>query len=157
MPLAAEGEFALARQHLVAPGAVSHAWFGQHHFHAVLADVAARQRDSAALRQYAAVAEASAARHGHALYQAIAHRAWGVLHRLEGDHAKAEARLRLALELFLAVGTRWQIGRTYMELGEVARADRRLARSHFEQALALFEAMGAIPDAERARQALADL
>ena len=41
-----------------------------------------------------------------------------------------------------------------MELGELAGA-RESARGYFAQALSLFDAMGARPDAERARAALA--
>jgi len=67
-----------------------------------------KQRDEAALRQYAPLAEELAARYSHTLYQAIAHRAWGVAHCLAGDYAESEGRLLNALELFEHLGTRWQ-------------------------------------------------
>ena len=125
----------------------------------MLADAAAQQRDEEALRHYAPLAEATAIRYGHMLYQAIAHRAWGVAHRLEGDYAGAEARLLRALELFQGLETRWQIGRTLVDLGEVARArgDIAAARDHYDRALAAFEAMGAVPDAVRTRTMLQGL
>jgi hypothetical protein len=154
----AEGEFALVRQHLEIALSKSAAWVGEHDLYAMLADAAAQQRDEAALRQYAPLAEEAAARYGHTLYQAIAHRAWGVAHRLAGRsaYAEAEARLNQALELFRGLDTRWQIGRTLFELGELARArdDSAGAREHFTLALAAFEEMKAAPDAARARAAL---
>jgi len=152
----AEGEFALVRQHLEIALSKSAAWVGEHDLYAMLADAAVQQRDEAALRHYAPLAEEAAARYGHTLYQAIAHRAWGVVHRLAGAHAEAEARLNQALELFRGLDTRWQIGRTLFELGELARArdDSAGAREHFARALAAFEEMKAAPDAARARAAL---
>jgi hypothetical protein len=122
----------------------------------MLADVAVQQRDLAALRQYAPLAEQLASRYDHGLYQAIAHRAWGVANRLAGEYAEAKVRLHQALELFQGLDTRWQIGRTLSELGElaVARAEAATAHNYFSRALAEFEAMKAVPDADRARAAL---
>ena len=89
----------------------------------------------------------------------ITYRAWGVLHRLEGNYDEAETRLNQALDLFQGLETRWQIGRTYYELAELAlaRADTVRARDGFSRALAAFEGMRAVPDAERTRAALASL
>jgi hypothetical protein len=60
------------------------------------------------------------------------------------------------LELFRGLDTRWQIGRTLFELGELAaaRGEAAGAREHFTLALAAFEEMKAAPDAARARAAL---
>ena len=123
---------------------------------AMLVDVAAQQRDLAALQQYAPLAEQLASHSGHALYQAVAHRAWGVAHRLAGEYAEANIRLQQALELFQALDTRWQIGRTLYELAElaVARAEISAARDYFSQALMAFEEMKAAPDAARVRAAM---
>ena len=128
----------------------------EHDTYAVLADTAVLQRDADALRQYTPRLEELAARDNHQLYLAIAHRAWGVAHRLAGEHAAAEARLKQALELFEEMGTRWQIGRTLAELGElaIARSNSEEARDYFSRALAAFEAMQAMPDMERTREAL---
>ena len=125
----------------------------------MLADLAVLERDEAALRQYAPRAEELAARDGHVLYQASAHRAWGVLHRQEGDYEKAEERLNQALELFQGMETRWQIGRTLCEFAELAlaREETDLARDYFSRALLTFEEIGANPDAARTRAALASL
>ncbi len=152
----AEGEFALVRQHLEVALSKSATWVGEHDLYAMLADAAAQQRDEAALRQYTPLAEEAAARYDHKLYQAIAHRAWGVAHRLKSEHAEAEARLQQALALFRGLDTRWQIGRTLFELGELAqtRGEAAGAREHFSRALTAFEEMGAAPDAARARAAL---
>jgi hypothetical protein len=125
----------------------------------MLADVAAQQRDLAALRQYAPLAEETAAQCGHELYQAIAHRAWGVAHRPAGEYAEAEVRLHQALALFQALDTRWQIGRTLFELGTLAaaRAETPTVRDYYFRALTAFEDMRAAPDAARVRAALAAL
>ena len=161
----AEGEFALVRQHLeqalpkdavppgnAAPGA-------DHDLYALLVDTCALQRDEAALRHYAPLAEETAARCGHQLYLGIAHRAWGVAHCLAGEYAESEARLQKALEIFEMLGARWQIGRTQFELGKLAHAwnDVAEARDAYSRALVAFEAIGAKPDAARARAALDSL
>jgi hypothetical protein len=54
------------------------------------------------------------------------------------------------------LGTRWQIGRTLFELGELALGLNQLtlARQHYAAALDAFEAMSAVLDATRARAAL---
>lgn len=155
----AEGEFALGKQHLEAALEGSGAWVGDHDLYAMLADVGVQQRDEAALRQYAPLAQETATRYGHTLYQAIAHRAWGVLHRLAGGNLASEDRLNRALELFRGLDTRWQIGRTLFELGELARVRKNWtsARGHYSAALVAFEEMRAVPDAERTRAALGSL
>ena len=84
---------------------------------------AVQQRDAADLREYAPLLEESAALLEHNLYLATAHRAWGVLHRLEGQYELAEARLLEAVALFEGLDTRWQLGRTHFELGELAAID----------------------------------
>lgn len=165
MPLEAEGEFARGRQHLEQAigksgqptkwGSIAH----EHDLYAMLADAAAQERDEAALRQYTPLAEEFAVRDGHLLYQAITHRAWGVAKRLTGEYTESEARLNQALELFDGLGTRWQIGRTLFELGELALAqmDTVRARDCYARALTAFEGMKAVPDAERTRVALRSL
>ncbi len=155
----AEGEFALVRQHLEAALRTTDAECGDHDLYAMLADAATQQRDQAALRQYAPLAEETATRYGHALYQAVAHRAWGVAHRLVGEYADAEMRLSQALELFHGLDTRWQIGRTLYELGALAlaRSNTAEARDHFSRALAAFEDMRAAPDTARVHAALETL
>ena len=144
------------RRHLEMALHAQSAWVGDHDIYATLVDTAALQRDEAGIRQYAPQAEELAVRYGHTLYQAIVHRAWGVAHRLAGEHAEAEAQLNQALDLFKGLGTRWQIGRTLFELGELARARGETvgARDHFVKALEMFEAMKAAPDAARTRAVL---
>jgi hypothetical protein len=82
-----------------------------------------------------------------------------VAKRLTGEYTESEARLNQALELFDGLGTRWQIGRTLFELGELALAqmDTVRARDCYARALTAFEGMGAVPDAERTRVALRSL
>lgn len=123
---------------------------------AALADAAAHLRDSEALRRYAPRAEALATRHDHRLYLGIAHRAWGVAHRLTGQHDEAEARFRLALASFREMDARRQLGRTLSELAELhlARRDMAQTREAYRQALESFESLGAAPDAIRVREAL---
>lgn len=155
----AEGEFALIREYgeagLIRP---SKGWatFGDHDLYSLLVDAAAQQRDEVALRQCAPLAEETARRYDHRLYQAIAHRAWGVVHCLSGEYAEAEARLIQALDLFSGLNTRWQIGRTLFELGELAATQMQAvgARDYFTRALTEFEELRAAPDAARTRVAL---
>jgi tetratricopeptide (TPR) repeat protein len=158
MPLLAEGEFALVIQHLESALRTPHPDHGDHDLYAALADTAAQQRDREALLRYAPKAEGLAARYGHKQYQAIADRAWGVAHRLEGDYPRAEARLRHALESFTELGTRWQMARTLAELGELATAHGLLAEAadYYSRALDIFETMGARPDASRVRAMLSE-
>jgi tetratricopeptide (TPR) repeat protein len=155
----AQGEFALVRQHLEAGLAVAGELAGEHDIYAMLADVAALERDADALRRYTPQAEEMSARYGHVLYQAIASRARGVAHRLAGEYPEAEARLKQALELFRGLEARWQVGRTWFELAELAqiRVDADGARDYYSLALAAFEEMRAAPDAACARAALKTL
>ena len=64
-----------------------------------------------------------------------------------------------ALELFQTLGTRWQIGRTFFERGEleVSRRNFASARDSFSRALIEFEAMRAEPDATNTRARLRNL
>jgi tetratricopeptide (TPR) repeat protein len=163
--LQAKGEFALLKQNLtiaqdkpgqpVKRGTMAH----DHHLYMLLADSSAQRRDEAGLREYAPPLEELALRDGHRLYLGIAHRAWGVAYRLAGEHDEAKARLSQALELFRELGTRWQIGRTLFEIGDLdlGRGDRASAKENFALALEAFDAMKAMPDLERTRAALATL
>lgn len=152
----AEGEFALIHKYgkagLIRP---SKGWatFGDHDLYSLLVDAAMIQRDETALRQYISLAEESARRYDHKLYQAIAHRARGVLHHLAGEYAEAEAQLNQALELFSNMNTHYQIGRTLFELGEIAAAltETDRARGYFYRALEVFESIQAITDVARVR------
>jgi len=157
LPLMAEGEFALAREYLERGLGRSAPWPGEHDLYAMLVDAAAQQRDPVGLQQYAPLAEDLAVRCDHKLYQAIVHRAWGVADQLAGRYAEAEGRLKRALELFEELETRWQIGRTLLELGETAlsRSQIEAAHEHFARALTSLEEIGAMPDAARARARLA--
>jgi tetratricopeptide (TPR) repeat protein len=159
----AEGEFALVRDYLEAasnkPLTARGLLFHDNELFSMYLDLAVRQRDEAALRQYAPLAEEKAVLDGHILHQASAHRAWGVLHRLQGEYAAAEARLNQALELFQGLDTRWQIGRTLYELGELAQvqSDPSGARAYFTHALAVFEEMKAVADVARTQTTLESL
>ena len=64
-----------------------------------------------------------------------------------------------ALEIFNDMNTRYQIGRTLFELGELAAAQTNTdkARGFFNRALDAFESMQAITDAARVRVALENL
>lgn len=118
---------------------------------------AAQSGDVLATRKYAALLEELATRDGHRPYQAVAHRAWGVVHRLEGELEQAEARLVQARELFDEVGAHWQLGRTLREMAELALAqeDLALARTYFTEALKAFGTLEAKPVVERTQSALA--
>src|SRR5262245_60167538 len=131
-----------------------------HEVYMNLTDTAAELRDADVLRNYAPVVEELASRDNHRLSLAIAHRALGVEHRLAGEHAAAETRLKQALELFTKLGARWQIGRTLFELGELnldGSKNKTKAREYFAQALGSFEEIRATPNVERTRVALTAL
>jgi len=132
---------------------------GDTDLYSLLVDAAAQQRDQAALRKYAPLAEETATRIDHRLHMAIAHRAWGVAHTLAGEFQQAEARLRQALEIFSGYAAPWQIGRTLFEMGDLARAQMKAqqSREYFSRALSAFEELGAAPYAARTRAALENL
>ncbi len=163
--MSAEGEFALAKEQIeeaIARSSQPVKWGTGPHDHdlyAILTDIAAQQRDLMAIRKYAPLAEQLAARDGHQLYLAVVHRAWAVAHRLEGEYADATSRSNQALELFNALGTRWQMGRTLTERGELELAQRNHAgaRDYFSRALAEFEAMQAAPDVAATRLRLQNI
>jgi tetratricopeptide (TPR) repeat protein len=96
---------------------------------------------------------------GHHLYEGIAQRALGQAHLRAGDWDEAETCLAQALELFQAVPAPWQAARTLVATASVAqaRAQPDRARSLLQLALSEFLALGAAPDVERARAALAQL
>ncbi len=154
--LMGEGEFTLVRQHLEAGIGLALSWVGDHDVYAALTDAACLEGDEPAIRKYAPQAEALATRYGHTLYLAIADRAWGVAHRLAGEYVQAEARLNHALDLFGGLNTRWQMGRTLRELGELAaaRANTTQARDYFTRAVTAFQEMRAAPDLVRTQAAL---
>ena len=128
----------------------------QHVVYMMLADSAANAGDEAAIRQYAAPLDELATKDDHRPYQAIAHRAWGVAHRLAGELAESEERLNQALDMFEALQTDWQLGRTLVEFAELelARSDQPSACKYLTRALTIFEELQAEPDLERTRQAL---
>ena len=131
-----------------------------HEIYMILADTAVEMRDSSGLYKYAPLLEELANRDKHKLYLAIAHRAYGVAHRLEGKHAEAETQLKQALELFTKLGARWQIGRTLFELGELKlpqSEEKAKAIEYYSQALGSFQEIQALPNAERTRAALNSL
>lgn len=128
--------------------------------YALLVEAAVGHGDGAAIRRETPRLAERSAEVGHLLYQAIAQRAWGVAHRLNEEPDAAERHFNQALALFEQLDTRWQIGRTLFELGELARTrpqGRPVARAYFSRALAAFEAMQAAPDVVRVRAALAGL
>ncbi len=131
----------------------------QHIVYMMMTDSAAQSRDAERLQLYAPKLEELATRDDHLPYLAVAHRAQAIAHRLAGESVEAVARLNQAMDIFTKLETGWQIGRTYFEMGEVARlmSDLRRAQGYFNQALAAFEAMKAMPDIERTRAALGAL
>ncbi len=131
----------------------------EHIVYMMLAEAAARIPDSEALKRFATRLEELAGRDHHRPYLAVANRAWGIVHRLEGDYDRADSRLREALSIFKELESRWQIGRTELEMAELKKAivDREGARDHLTKALALFKALGAGPDLANAQAALAEV
>ena len=165
MPLKAEGEFALVRERLenalmlsgqpVKRGTMAH----DHDVYMALTDSAAQQYDLAALELYTPWLQELAERDNHKLYRAVALRARGVAKRLGGEYEYAENELKQAHELFRELGTRWQDGRTLVELARLERVRQNIdmTRDYLTGALAEFNALGAVPDAGRVRSMLAEV
>lgn len=165
MPLQAQGEFALVREELeralelpgqpVKRGTMAH----RHIIYMMLADAAVQAREVDSLPRYASLLEELAVQDDHKPYLAVAHRTWGVAHRLSAEYVEAHTRLHAALELFEERQAHWQIGRTLVEIAELAlaQADKDGARGHYERALMAFEAIRAMPDVAGTRAALAAL
>ncbi len=165
MPVQAEGEFALVKDKLepalqlsgqpVKRGTMAH----EHIVYMMLVDSAARAGDDAAIRRFAPKLEELALRDEHKPYLAVAHRAWGISHRLAGEYSEAETRLNKALEIFEELETCWQIGRTLFEMGELAlaKADDEAANNYFSRANDLFEDLDARPDIIRTQDKIKTL
>ena len=135
------------------PGA-THAW--SEDIYAMLVEAAVEQRDLAALHTYCPLAEESAGRIGHKLFMGIAFRGWAVAHTLAREFTQAQARLQQALDLFTSYPLPWQVGRTLLEMGQLARArgNPSEARDRLSRALQAFERLRAEPYARSARAAL---
>ena len=165
MPVQAEGEFALLKEKLVPAlelsgqpvkrGTMAH----EHIMYMMLVDAATRTGDIAGIKKYAPLLEELAVRDDHKPYLAVAHRAWGILHRISNDFAQAESRLKKALAIFEEIDSSWQVGRTLFELGELALAqtDGSTAHSYFMLAQTRFEELGARPDIARTAERLVKL
>jgi tetratricopeptide (TPR) repeat protein len=123
----------------------------EHIVYMMLVDSASRAADESAIRKYAPHLEELAVRDDHKPYQAVAHRAWGIAHRLSGEHKKAAERLEAALSIFEGLEMPWQTGRTLYELGELALAQTEggAALGYFTRAQEMFEQLGAKPDIAR--------
>lgn len=131
----------------------------EHIVYMMLVDSATIVRDESTILKYAPLLEELAKRDDHHPYLAIAQRAWGVAHRLSGAYDDSETRLKEALEHFSELDTRWQIGRTLYELGELelARSNMDQAREYFAEALDKFESLKAAPDIERVNSVIKQL
>ncbi|MFQ5942193.1 MAG: hypothetical protein ACE5JF_01440 [Anaerolineales bacterium] len=124
--------------------------------HVMAVDAAARARDREHLNELVPISEEAAKRANHELYIAVARRARGIKHRIDGEIDQAADQLSGAADEFRALDTPWQIGRTLLELGEVERdrghTDR--AKEYLSEAIEAFVGLGAVPYEERARSAL---
>jgi tetratricopeptide (TPR) repeat protein len=161
----AQGEFAQVESELsavlelpgqpVKRGTMAH----QHIVYMMLTDSAAQAEDLGRLQVYAPKLEELAIRDDHQPYLAVAHRAMGVAHRLAGENVEAVTRLNQAMEIFTSLEMGMQVGRTYFEMGEVARnlGEAERAQGFYNEALTAFEAMKATPDIDRTRALLGTL
>ena len=112
--------------------------------------------DRETLLQLVSLAEESARRYEHGLYLGIAHRAWAVLHRIDGRHEEAADRLAQARELFAELGAKWQLGRTLLCSAELAAdmGDLDDAEATFEEASDLLEEILAMRELQTAKDSL---
>jgi tetratricopeptide (TPR) repeat protein len=127
--------------------------------YSMLADAAAQAHDLAGLQKYAPLAIKYATHLRHTLYEGVAHRALGVMHKLQGDRDVSAKEFYQALSLFKGLGARWQIGQTHLELGDLAMqgSDTASALDHFFEALKAFEEIQARPAQELAQSRLKSL
>jgi hypothetical protein len=161
----AEGEFALVGKHMDhairAPTDPVRWGSGMTDldFRILCAEASAQMRDQAGLAEHVPLAEEGARRLRHRLYSGVAQRAHGVALLLAGQPSAAIDLHSQAADIFHALGTRWQLGRTLMERAEAHRAAGALpaARADVAEAATLFDAQGAIPAATDARATLAAL
>lgn len=155
----AQGEFAQVKERIenalgkegqpVGWGTMAH----DHDVYMLLVEAAAELGEKDALKKYSRLLEVLARRDRHRLYLGIALRGKGVLHRLNGEYEEGRNQLEEAREIFEALGTRWQLGKTLSELGRLSHdvQDHPAARNFFNQAIVEFEALGAMPEIERNR------
>jgi hypothetical protein len=146
----AAGEFAQITKYLESAQNQGAEWVGDHDLYAALVDTAVRERNEAQIRKYAPLAEETAIRYHHRLYQAIASRAWGVLHLMDEEPKLAQARLEQALNIFIELETHWQIGRTYFELFGIAKSssEKEKAKTYLSLSQSAFEKAGAVFEIE---------
>jgi hypothetical protein len=137
----AAGEFAQITTYLESAPKQGSEWVGDHDLYAALVDTAVRERNLARIRRYVPLAEETATRYGHRLYQAIASRARGVLHLMENEPKLAQVRLEQALNIFTELETHWQIGRTYFELFDLAKSsgEKEKAKNYLSLSQSAFE------------------
>jgi len=85
----------------------------KHIIYMMLVEAAAQLPDPTALSEYAERLEELATQDSHKPYLAVAHRGWGIAHRLDGDYDLAKERLQQALALFVATISRrpWERSR----------------------------------------------
>lgn len=165
MPRLAEGEFALVRSHLeqaIRTPTDPVRWgsgMTDLDFHILCAEAAAQAGDADGLAEHAPLAEEGARRLGHRLYSGVAHRAHAVALLLGDKSAAAIDRYNQAVEIFAALGTRWQLGRTLVGRAEAHASAGHLtsARADYARALEAFEAVGAAPAAAQAHRNLLSL
>jgi len=146
----AVGEFVQITKYLEAALNQEAEWVGAHDLYALLVDTAVRERNEATIRRYAPLAEETATRHGHRLYQAIASRAWGVLHLMNKEPELAQTKLKQALDIFTELETHWQSGRTYIELFNLAKVngDQEKAKGYLSLSESAFDKAGAVFELE---------
>jgi tetratricopeptide (TPR) repeat protein len=154
--LKAAGEFAQTKQVLEIALRHTSEWVGDHDIYASLVDMAVDERDLDALREFAPLAEETAARYGHQLYLGVAHRAWGAQHSILGEYEQAAKRFEQALTVFEALGTRWQAGKTWVEWGEMEEKRGAILQAKEKIALTLeiFEEVRAHPAIQRIKEIL---
>lgn len=131
----------------------------EHIVFSMLLEAAAQAADETALRACAPRLEQLAERDQHGPYLGVAHRAWGMAHRLAGEHKLSEQRLNKALGLFEAIPAPWQVGRTREQLALLAidQSDPATARDHLTAAQSAYDELGAAPDLIRVQRMLETL
>jgi tetratricopeptide (TPR) repeat protein len=125
----------------------------------MIVDSAVEQREIDALRKYLPDLENSSVWVEKDINRAVTQRASGVNLLLDGKYSEAEEKLNTALKTFEDFDTLWQKGRTYYELGqlEAVQEHNTAAKDFYQQAIACYEKLGAMPDIKKTKEALKQL
>jgi tetratricopeptide (TPR) repeat protein len=131
----------------------------EHIVYMMLVDSAAMNRDPNSLKRFTPILEELTNRDNHLPYLAVAHRARGILHRLEGEFELAEESFKESIKLFDGLGMRWQLGRTLAEMAELELTKENIdsAKEYFKGASSAYKEINARTDLNKIQDQLKEM